>query len=437
MKTASELTAKVFEFLNENSVNVVLRNYNGLPHNNTSRDIDILIEKEQFLKIEKEIISFIEDFKFKLVSLYRSEKVITYVCASSSNGLTDLVQFDFFFNTSLFGVLLIDAKRILKDRLYNGAIYHVSKEYEFLDKYLQLKFLNKSYPQKYQALREEMIQSDLLPTLLQELTGTSSLEALESMSSFKFKSVVFFRNLKTKPIVQLTLLVEFIYYFIKNIVFYKGLSIGFTGPDGSGKTTVIDAIVANLNKVYTAIQLFHFRPTIIPNLGEAAHKTKLKSTVDIDYSNPHRGEKTGKLNSLIRLLYYSVDYIFGYFLKVRPQLRKRSIVIFDRYFTDIIADSRRSRIHLKPQFLYWFGKLLIPKLDYNILLTADRDIILKPKQELTAEGIDTINKKLDYLKEKQGYYLVLNNESPKEAVQKILTLVFEEQHKKNIKRIGY
>jgi len=223
--------------------------------------------------------------------------------------------------------------------------------------------------------------------------------------------------------------------YLKNLLFHNGYSIGFTGADGSGKTTVINKIIETLKKTYPTIELFHFRPSMLPNLGETAHKIKLKSEVDRNFSQPHRGGETGKLNSLIRLLYYSIDYVLGYFVRVRPLLYKRSVVIFDRYFTDIIADSRRSRIFLNHKFLYWFGKLFIPSLDYNILLTADRDVILSRKQELDEKGIDEINERMNFLSKKKGYYLVMNNGNPEEAVQKILSIVFEGQHSKNMKRI--
>ncbi|MDB4225826.1 hypothetical protein N9800_01065 [bacterium] len=435
MISSSKLTYNIFEFLNTTANYAVLRNYEGLPLNNSSRDIDILLEKKEFLKIERKIVNLITASKFKVTTLYRSEKIITYVCAKAVNGEVDLVQFDFFFNTSLFGVLLLDVNDVLNARLFNGAIYHLSKEYEFLDKYLQLKFLNKPYPEKYKVLEAEMRQNEVLPNLLKQTTGSASLIALEGMSSANFKRSVLFKNLKRKPFEQVGLLISFFWNYFKNMLFYKGFSIGFTGPDGSGKTTVIDTIVAELSKTYSSIELFHFRPTIIPNLGEAAHKTNLKSEVDKDFSNPHRGGETGKISSVIRLLYYSIDYVSGYFIKVRSILKNRNLVIFDRYFTDIIADSRRSRIFLNHKFLYWFGKLFIPSLDYNILLTASTETILARKQELTAEGIDSINKKLNYLADKNNYFLVLNNGNPSEAVQKIITIMIDKQHQRNLKRV--
>ena len=48
MKKSSILTKAIFDFLNDNSNYAVLRNYNGLPLKNTSRDIDILLERKEF-----------------------------------------------------------------------------------------------------------------------------------------------------------------------------------------------------------------------------------------------------------------------------------------------------------------------------------------------------------------------------------------------------
>jgi len=242
MNKSSQLTAEVFQYLNENAAYAVLRNYNGLPYNNPSRDIDILIEKEEFLKLEKHVVRVIEKNDFNIITLYKSEKIITYVCAFVFGGKTDLVQFDFFFNTSIFGFLLLDTREVLNSRLYNNSIYHVSKEYEFLDKFLQLKFLTKKYPEKYQVLKDEMKQSDLLPILLQTLLGKSSIEEIESMSVFRFRFRLFKYFISKNTLQQISLLFLFVVYYIKNSIKYKGFSIGFTGPDGSGKTTVINLI---------------------------------------------------------------------------------------------------------------------------------------------------------------------------------------------------
>lgn len=47
------IIATIFSFLNENVEYAVLRNYDGLPTKNKSRDIDILIDRNSFSKIKK------------------------------------------------------------------------------------------------------------------------------------------------------------------------------------------------------------------------------------------------------------------------------------------------------------------------------------------------------------------------------------------------
>ena len=157
--------------------------------------------------------------------------------------------------------------------------------------------------------------------------------------------------------------------------------------------------------------------------------------MDRNYSNPHRGGETGVLSSLARLFYYSIDYIIGYWVKVKSATRITRMVIFDRYYTDIICDSRRSRIYLNPKFLYSWGKLFIPSLNYNILLTASTETILTRKRELDEAGIKAINDRIDYLADKKGYKKVLNESTPEETVKQILSYILENQHKKNLKRL--
>ena len=46
------------------------------------------------------------------------------------------------------------------------------------------------------------------------------------------------------------------------------------------------------------------------------------------------------------------------------------------------------------------------------------------------------NNKIDYLSNKKGYRKVLNEGAPQTAVTEILNYIFEEQHKKNLSRLG-
>lgn len=438
MKTSAEFLTTFFKFLNKNGEYAVLRNFEGLPAHNNSRDIDIIIEPATYRRLKSNLIALIEQEDWKIVTYLNSDRLITWVCACvDNNSNTEIVQFDFFFHTSLFGVTLLEAKDFLKDRQFNGAIYHVNKEYEFLDKYMYDRAVGVAYPEKYRRTREAVENNEGVKRVLKKVFSSNNIDECDQTSGKKLLLNALKQNLCSNPFRTIGRMLKFEYYRIRNYVCSNtGFSVGFTGPDGSGKTTVIDLLLERLAPVFrTAHKYYHFRPALFGNLGEVAHSAGLKKEVDRDYSKPHRGGKTGALSSLARLLYYSLDYILGYFVKVKTMTRITRLVIFDRYYTDIICDSRRSRIHLPYKFLYAFGKCFIPSLDYNILLTASSETILARKKELDEEGIQSINERVDYLVTKKGYKKVLNEQTPEVAVAEILNYIFDCQHKKNLRRL--
>lgn len=433
-----DFLSQLFALLNAETPYAVLRNFEGLPTHNPSRDIDFAIERADFLTLRPRLIALIEQCGWKIVTYLNSDRLVTFVCGRvEADDSVEVIQLDFFFHTSVFGLVLVENKELLATRQFNGILYHVSPAYAFLDKYTYCRAVGAAYPEKYRATREAVANDATVLNTIKDLFGTSSLEACDTMTRSQLLREVLRANLRRYNLRTLTNYLRFEYHHIKNYVCSNtGFSLGFTGPDGSGKTTVIDLLIKNFGSVFaTAHAYYHFRPMLFGNLGEAAHAVGLKKEVDRNFSEPHRGGKTGVFSSLLRLAYYSTDYILGYFSKVKPKTRLTRLVIFDRYFTDIICDSRRSRIYLNTQFLYTFSRWLIPSLDYNILLTAPTDTILARKQELDAEGIAAINSKIDFLADKPGYYKILNTGTPQEAVAKILRLVFEQQHSKNLRRM--
>ena len=434
----ADFLKQIFEWLNQHTEYAVLRNFEGLPYHNNSRDIDIAIGEKEWNKIRTQLVDVIQQCGWKIVTYLKSDRLQTLVCGIvRTDNTVDLVQLDFFYHTSVFGLVLIENKEILKYRIFNGEIYHADKSYEFLDKYMYDRAVGAAYPEKYKHTRQCGENEDAVKDAVNQLFGMDNLIQCDKASKKDILKAVLEWNFKRYGLGVMMNILRFEYYHVKNYLRSRtGFSIGFTGPDGSGKTTVIDLLIENLGDVFRkAHAYYHFRPALFGNLGEVAHAAGVKKTVDRDYSNPHRGGKTGMFSSLTRLFYYSIDYIIGYWVRVKSMTRITRLVIFDRYYTDIICDSRRSRIYLNPKFLYGFARLFIPSLDYNILLTASSESILSRKRELDKEGIDNINAKIDYLSNKKRYYKVLNEGTPQEAVCTILQIVFEKQHQKNLRRL--
>lgn len=437
-KHTAEFQTQLFQLLNKSVDYVVLRNFDGLPLNNDSRDIDIAVSRGDYALLKPQLLMLIEKLGWKIVTYLYSDRLITWVVGYiDGNHTTELIQLDFFFNTSVFGIELMSINELLNNRQFNGDVYYPSVEIQFLDKYLYDRAVGAPYPKKYQAVKEAAQDSPVVKAKLKQLFGDDTVEKCDKTSGRKLLGRAIGWNLRHRPFGLVAGISRFLQTFTGNYLMSRtGFSVGFTGPDGSGKTTVIDRTIERLGDVFaTAHAYYHFRPALFGNLGDVAHSAGLKKEVDRNYSDPHRGGKTGAVSSLARLGYYSVDYILGYFAKLKTKTRITRLVIFDRYFTDIICDSRRSRIYLPPKFLNIWRKLFIPSLDYNILLTASAETILSRKRELDEAGIRAINDRIDYLAPQPGYLKVLNESTPDEAVTTILNHIFNRQHTKNLKRL--
>lgn len=424
---------EIFGLLNREVPYVVLRNYEGLPDNNKSRDIDFAIEKKDFLKVQPELVKLIHQCGWKIVTYLRSDRLITFVCGQvNEDNSVDLLQLDFFYNTSVFGIELIGSDEMVKHRQWNGFLYHTDKAHEFLDKYLYNRAVGAQYPEKYRATREAVENDPEVKMVLKEVFGMESAEACDKASKKTLLLHALKYNFRKHKFGAIGRYLNFESWHLRNYIKGDtGFSIGFTGPDGAGKTTVIDTMIEDLGDVFRKAHVYHhFRPMLFGNISDVAHSAGIKKTVDKNYDDPHRGGKTNALSSLLRLAYYSVDYILGFFPKVKANTRITRLVIFDRYFTDIVCDSRRTRIYLPYKWLYRYGRWFIPQLDYNILLTASVETILGRKRELDRAGIDAINERISFLEGKRGYYRVENEGTAAEAAANILRIVFAEQDRR-------
>jgi len=151
----------------------------------------------------------------------------------------------------------------------------------------------------------------------------------------------------------------------------RGLWIAFFGPDGVGKSAVIDRLPAKLGGTFSGFHCFHFRP----RFG--------RKTVAFPVTAPHAQEPRGWLISTAKIGWWVLDCWLGYLFLVRPARRRCHLVIFDRYLPDLLVDPVRYR--LPPTTIpvaTWLVKLA-PQPDVFILLDAPADKVQARKQEVT------------------------------------------------------
>ncbi len=151
----------------------------------------------------------------------------------------------------------------------------------------------------------------------------------------------------------------------------RGLWIVFLGVDGVGKSSVIEEVKDQLEAEFDGALQFHFRPGF-----------RKRDMARPPVTEPHSQAPRGVCMSLGKLLYWLADYWCGYLSAVGPALRRSKLVVFDRYFPDILVDPRRYRL---PWALMTLARRLaafIPQPDLYVLLDAPAEVVQHRKQEV-------------------------------------------------------
>ena len=164
-----------------------------------------------------------------------------------------------------------------------------------------------------------------------------------------------------------------------------GVFVAVLGADGSGKSTLIDAIRRPLSDALRSeVRCEHMRPNLLPSLARLLGRPVGKGPT----TQPHRRTPSGPLGSLMRLAYYTLDYVFGFWLKVYPALvRWPCLYVFDRYFYDYCLDPRRGGIAL-PRWVLRLFSLVVPKPDLVLCLGGRPEAIHRRKPELPLAEVE-------------------------------------------------
>ena len=156
------------------------------------------------------------------------------------------------------------------------------------------------------------------------------------------------------------------------LLYRTGLIVTVLGPDGSGKSSVIARLTADLAPAFRRTRIFHLRP----RLGE-------RGTEALVASDPHRLPPRGWLHSVAKLIYYFADHVVGHWLVIRPALVRSTLVVFDRYFHDLLVDPHRYR-YGAGDALAGLAARFIPRPDLWLILDAPTEVTQSRKGELAA-----------------------------------------------------
>ncbi len=201
---------------------------------------------------------------------------------------------------------------------------------------------------------------------------------------------------------------------IRRLISPPGFWVAIFGPDGIGKSTLIEQLIQHYQPAFWGVAYKHFRPRMDSNIhGDGAPVT-----------NPHAERPRSGLASVAKIAYYFFDYWLGYLTNVRLLLSKGKFVIFDRYADDIKVDPIRYR-YSGPRWLVDLMCKGIPRPDLVIVLDAPASLIQSRKSEVNSSETERQLKEYEKIsKSYESWVLMDASGTPEEvfnSVQHVLT----------------
>lgn len=440
--------AETFAALDEAGIDwLVLRNHEGLPERNRSKDVDLGLHKKNFGRAHRLIADALRrnGFDRELVEDFQYVRCLTYF-GDFEDGAHSL-KIDLLDGFVFRGAQIFNFEDLIKVAPEENGIKIPHQTDDGVMLWMKPLLTGGFVKQKYIDDILAAAQADAaafrgrLEKSFSSRVGKEVWEKIERRDlpatvplQKKLRRAAWWTALRKRP--GATLLNAFRHYLAeirRRSRRNPATFLSVAGPDGVGKTTFINLFSAQLAdlqvKDVDAVGIEHFRPHVFPNIKKllTGQDEKIEA-----FHDPHRAAPAGQLSSILRLIYYWLDYVIGYWARIRQRCITGQTVIFDRYFFDFVVDPRRSRLSLPPRLARAFLRFT-PKPDLVFILTADPQAIYARKQELPlAEIARQIGAYRELAKTDPSRFVLLDaGQPPEKIVRDALTALIARCYRKS------
>ncbi len=382
----------------------VLRNFEELPENNTGKDVDIVIEPGSYKSAKRLMLECMKQHSLHHYTITNFDRMRCWYIMDADRGMS--IHIDLMENEVYHGFALFRFEELYKHVIPHKNFYVLNETWHALMLLVQNLVAYKSLKPRYQeaisaahAHQPEALEVQILAfwgarhgaRMVQHLRSADFTTLLAEAPLWSRRALR--RIFLKRPFSTTKNVLRFLLGKAYQLLWCPKRTqrfIAVEAPDGTGKTTFLDALVARMGYYYAGSSerfcIHHFRPQLLPNLGAVGEKAGVMKQ-DTDFTKPHRAKPAGFVGSLLRMGYYWLDYVIGVPLLLRREAQYGHYLLFDRYSYDFLVDPRCSRIGL-PEWLRWLFVRLTPQPGIVFVLWADTETIYRRKQELTPEEIE-------------------------------------------------
>jgi thymidylate kinase len=434
---ALQLAHAFFRFLDSESVPyAVVGDVRELGEHIAS-DVDVFFDRDALSSVPGRLDRFLRSHGARLVQVIPHERTASRCVAawSDDDGKPRFLQIDIYGDFIRYGRLLMRAEEILAGRVLAagpGMCFHVPAPAPAFLYYLLKKiekdalddrqgdYLASQWRADSGGVRHaiEQIWSRASANLLVNACETGDWSAVRAALPELRAELR-----KKRPYTAGALLGE-LAHTARRVCEPTGLALALLGADGVGKSTVMERIAEELDPLFRKVHRIHLRPRLThrdANVGPILE--------------PHAKPPRGRIASTAKLGWWWTEYAVGWARDVFPALARSGLVIFDRYYDDILVDPARYRHGASASLARWVGAL-VPRPKLYIVLIASARVVHERKQEVSLAETERQQAAYAALAKRLPNAHLVDAGRPRDVVaNEVLEIILTHMHERTLRRL--